>query len=140
MEKQIIIYKIGNQEFGIEIENVHEIVKLQKIIKIHSKRKDYVGIINLRNKIIPIFDLRKLFLSNDEIKNTPDSRIIIIDKNSEQSFGFLVDTVREVKRIDETFFEEIDKTLKMDDDLISVVAKIDGTLLPIVDLRKYKEV
>lgn len=140
MEKQIIIYKIGNQEFGIEIENVHEIVKLQKIIKIHSKRKDYVGIINLRNKIIPIFDLRKLFLSNDEIKNTPDSRIIIIDKNSEQSFGFLVDTVREVKRIDETFFEEIDKALKMDDDLISVVAKIDGTLLPIVDLRKYKEV
>lgn len=57
MEKQLAIFELAKEHFGIDIKAVEGIVKMQEITKI-PKSPDYVeGIINLRGSVLPVIDL-----------------------------------------------------------------------------------
>jgi len=59
--KQYIVVKLENEQFGIDIKYVDNIVKMQKITRVPKCQDFFVGVINLRGEIVPVMSLRKKF-------------------------------------------------------------------------------
>ena len=74
---QFIVTKIGNEQYGIDIKYVDNIVRMMKITRVPKAPHYYKGVINLRGEIIPVMSLRLKF-DLEEIPETKDFRIIII--------------------------------------------------------------
>ena len=77
IRKQYIVVKIGNEQYGIDISYVDNIVRMQKITRVPRVQNFFKGIINLRGEIVPVMSLRiRMELEEDVFTNA--SRIIIL--------------------------------------------------------------
>lgn len=95
---QIVGFRLGNEEYGIDIMTVQEIILMGEITKI-PEVADYIsGLINLRGKVIPILELRKRF-GLGSVEATEHTRIVVVNAGG-TTFGITVDAVNEVLRID----------------------------------------
>jgi len=96
--KQLVIFKLGDEEFAVDILQAKEIEKIDQGITRVPKAPIFVeGVINLRGVIVPIVDLRKRFgLVVRPVGH--DTRVIIVEVNS-NLIGMVVDSVAEVCRI-----------------------------------------
>lgn len=132
---QLVTFSIGDEEFGVEILKVQEIIRMLEITKVPKAPPFVEGVINLRGKVIPIIDLRKRFglASRNHDKNT---RIIVIDINS-MIVGFVVDSVSEVLRLPANTVEPPPPVVAgLDSDYISGVGKLEDRLLIMLDLNR----
>jgi purine-binding chemotaxis protein CheW len=88
-----MVFWLGNEEYGISIDDIKEIYRLKEITinKIPKVPSFIEGIVNLRGDVVPIINLRKKFGMTDEI-SLPKRRIIIVDIRS-MVVGLLVDKV-----------------------------------------------
>ena len=75
--KQYIVVNIGEEQYGIDISYVDNIVKMQKITRVPKSQKYFNGVINLRGEIIPIMSLRRRFALEEDVF-TDKTRIIIL--------------------------------------------------------------
>lgn len=127
-EIQQVIFSLDNSEYGIDIVNINEIVRLQEITKMPNSLAYLDGIINLRGRVTPIIDLRlKLNLPPGE--KDQDTRIIVVTIDAKM-VGMVVDRVLEVMRINEEQIENTsDVALAISDNFVKGIAKIDGTRL-----------
>ena len=94
---QLVGFKIGQEEFGINILAVQEIIKIIDITTVPNASDYIAGVINLRGRIIPIVHLRKR-LHMPVIETDKKTRIIVVEIN-DKTIGFVVDEVQEVLRI-----------------------------------------
>lgn len=77
IRKQYIVVKIGNEQYGIDISYVDNIVRMQKITRVPRVQNFFKGIINLCGEIVPVMSLRiRMELEEDVFTNA--SRIIIL--------------------------------------------------------------
>ena len=105
---QYIVVRIGNEQYGINIKYIDNIVRNQKITRVPKTQTYYKGVINLRGEIIPVMSIRlKLGLEDDEF--TDKTRIIIV-KIEGATIGVIVDQVREVVTLDDDNTEKITRT------------------------------
>ncbi|WHH60081.1 chemotaxis protein CheW [Petroclostridium sp. X23] len=96
---RFLTFMVGNEEYGIEICYVTEIIGIQEITEV-PELPDYIrGIINLRGKIIPVMDVRLRFRKPRRPYN--DRTCIIVIDIKDISIGLIVDYVCEVLAIDE---------------------------------------
>lgn len=131
-ELQLVIFRLATEEFGLPITKVQEIIRLVPITKLPQTPSFMEGIINLRNRIIPIIDLRKRFgLAVTE--HNEDTRIIVVEVNG-QTIGVIVDAVTEVVRLPETSVEPPPQTFVLDAKYIESVGKLDGRLLILLNI------
>lgn len=93
-EGQYVTFRLGSEEYGLEIQRAKDIVSVPAITKVVNSPKDLMGIINLRGTMLPVVDLRKRF-NLEEKEITKKSRIIIVE-NEAEDIGFLVDEVTQV--------------------------------------------
>ena len=94
---QLVSFKLGQEEFGIDIRKVQEINRMVEITKVPQTEHYIEGIINLRGKVIPILDLRKKFgMPEREYDN--QTRILVVEISSD-TVGLIVDSVSEVLRV-----------------------------------------
>lgn len=104
--KQYIVVKLDSEQYGIDIQYVDNIVRMQKITRIPKAQTYFKGVINLRGEIVPVMSLRLKFgLEPDNYTNS--SRILIIKLEPQSSIGIIVDEVKEVVTLNE---DNIDKT------------------------------
>lgn len=132
---QLVTFSIGEEEFGVDILKVQEIIRTMEITKVPRAPEFVEGVINLRGKVIPIIDLRRRF---GLVPKSHDShtRIIVIEINS-MIVGFVVDSVSEVLRIPVSTVEPPPPVVAgMDSDYISGVGKLHDRLLILLDLDK----
>lgn len=93
--KQYIVITFGNEQYGIDIRYVDNIVRMQKITRVPKAQPYFKGVINLRGEVVPVMSLRlKMGLENDVFTNT--SRIIILKLEQQEVLGIIVDEVKEV--------------------------------------------
>ena len=93
--KQYIVVTFGNEQYGIDIRYVDNIVRMQKITRVPKSQPYFKGVINLRGEVIPVMSLRlKMGLEDDVFTNT--SRIIILKMEQQEVLGIIVDEVKEV--------------------------------------------
>lgn len=104
--KQYIVVKIGNEQYGIDIQYIDNIVRMQRITRVPKAQHYFKGVINLRGEIIPVMSLRLRFdLEEDEYTNS--TRIIILKLEPQYAVGVIVDEVKEVITLDESMIEKI---------------------------------
>lgn len=102
---QYIVVMVGNEQYGINISYVDNIVRLQKITRVPKAQSYFKGIINLRGEVVPVMSIRKKMGLEDDVF-TNASRIIILKLEEKGSLGIIVDEVKEVVTLSE---DEIDK-------------------------------
>ena len=131
---QYIVVRIGNEQYGINIKYIDNIVRNQKITRVPKTQTYYKGVINLRGEIIPVMSIRlKLGLEDDEF--TDKTRIIIV-KIEGATIGVIVDQVREVVTLDDDDTEKITRTSRDDAaaGYISSIGKSKGELISLLDI------
>ncbi len=104
-----LTFKLDEEEYGIEILKVIEIIGLQKITPV-PRTPDYVkGVINLRGIIHPVMDLKKKFgMTDTEYTDQTCIIVVTIEKDdSKEQIGVLVDSVSEVVDIGAGEIEEV---------------------------------
>ena len=131
---QYIVVRIGNEQYGINIKYIDNIVRNQKITRVPKTQTYYKGVINLRGEIIPVMSIRlKLGLEDDEF--TDKTRIIIV-KIEGATIGVIVDQVREVVTLDDDNTEKITRTSRDDaaSGYISSIGRSKGELISLLDI------
>jgi purine-binding chemotaxis protein CheW len=93
-QEQYIEFRIGEENYAIRIEHIHEIIRLQTITPLPHSKPYVKGVINLRGHVVPVISLRRLFGMADDT-DTKSTRIVVI-KHLEQSVGVRVDLVNKV--------------------------------------------
>ncbi|MBR9675597.1 chemotaxis protein CheW [Candidatus Woesearchaeota archaeon] len=133
-EKQLVIFNLENEEFGVYIHSVKEIIKAGAITNIPKTDTYICGIIHLRGEVIVIVDLdKKLGLNSKKFDSY--SRIIITEIGN-GVIGFVVDSVTEVLRIGIDKIQDAPKIIKDrvgGDYLLSVAVVSDDRLIIVVD-------
>jgi len=90
--RKFTIFKIGDELFGIGIERVVEILKVQKIFTIPGLPEFLSGVMSVRGNIVPVIDLRRRF----GIKPSGNKERIIIVRYGQEKISFLVDDIKEI--------------------------------------------
>ena len=132
---QFIVVKFGEEQYGIDIKYIDNIVRMQHITRV-PKVHDYIkGVINLRGEVIPVMSIR-LKMGLEEDVETKSTRIIIIKLEQHGNVGILVDEVKEVVNLEDT---QIEKTAyeSRDDKMsfINGVGKYAGGLISLLNLN-----
>lgn len=104
--KQYIVIRLGNEQFGIDIKYIDNIVRMQRITRVPMAQDYFKGVINLRGEVIPVMSLRVRFELEDDNIDTK-TRIIIIKMDSQSKVGVLVDQVKEVVTIEADAIEKV---------------------------------
>ncbi len=111
--KQIVCFQVENEEFGIDIMQVREIIRITKITPVPKTPVFVSGIVNLRGNVLPVIDLRiKFDKSSSERKE--QNRILVVDIEGKTT-GLIVDSVSEVLRIYESNIEKPPTVLTAND-------------------------
>lgn len=98
--KKVIIFRLEAEEYGVEVNHVQSIERMQNFTRIPNADKSIRGVINLRGVIIPIIDLRKR-LSYEEVPYTEETRILILALEGNQA-GLIVDAANDVMDVFES--------------------------------------
>lgn len=132
---QFVICRIGNEEFAVDVLSVQEINRIVEVTRV-PKTPHYVeGVINLRGRIIPVLDLRKLF-GLTGAKQTTQTRIVVVSVQA-RLVGLVVDSVEEVLRVPKSAIEPPPSVGTMAGaEFTQGVGRIEDRLLILVDLNR----
>lgn len=134
MEKQLVVFELGSEAFGIEIASVEGIVKMQAITKIPFAPDYMLGITNLRGAVLPVMCLMKRF-GMPAVEETRETRIITVNMGGVK-IGMVVSAVSEVLTIDESVIELPQGMInEVNAEFIQGVAKLDKRLVILLDLE-----
>ena len=132
---QFIVTSLGDEQYGIDIKYISNIVRMQKITRV-PKVADYIkGVINLRGEVIPIISLR-LTMDLEEDQITKKTRIIILKIEQHESIGVLVDEVKEVVTLDEEHIERVSYDKDDKAKFLLGVGKVDDKLISLLDINQ----
>jgi purine-binding chemotaxis protein CheW len=135
---QLVSFKVGSEEFGVDILKVQEINKMLKITRVPNAPEFVEGVVNLRGRIIPVIDLRKR-LSLSAKEHDSKTRIVVVDIGG-NIVGFIVDEVNEVLRVSKDIIENPPELVsKVESDFITSVAKLDDRIIILLDLDNLLE-
>lgn len=135
--EKYISFKLCEEEYGLPILDVQEIINAVKPTSLPGMPEYSMGVINLRDRVIPVIDLKKRLLIRSNGNGTDGGKVIIISKGR-ANYGVVVDRITGAIDLKT---EDIDDTPASVKDIreesrnyISGVAKLDkGRLIQILD-------
>ena len=122
--QQLVVFSLGSEEYALPIGSVHEIIRFTEPRTVASDAAWIRGVIGLRGKIIPIFDLA----ARMELEIAADSeagKIVIVESGTGQ-VGIMVDEVEEVLTVSSDQLEDVPSA---NTDSIEAIAKIEDRLV-----------
>jgi purine-binding chemotaxis protein CheW len=131
-----IIFKLNNENYGIDISLVNAIEPAQQTVRIPNAPSHIKGIINLRGEIIPVFSLRSKFNMPEADSNHADRKIIVTNIKK-MPIALEVDRVSEIQSIDKIDITNVPEIIKSYDTLyIKSIAKVDNNIVIILNTEK----
>lgn len=131
--QQQVVFKLDQEQYGIEITKVYYIERYQDILKIPNTPPYIEGVINLRGEVLPIYNLRKKF--NLAHRNIDGETKIIITRANDTQIGFIVDSVSEIINIESELVEEApDIVTGIHRKYISSIAKVEDRMIILLDV------
>ncbi len=130
---QVVSFRLGSEEYGVDISQVQEIIRMVEITHVPRAPRFMEGVINLRGQLIPIIDLRTRF-GMSRIDATKSTRIIVTEIGSKR-VGIVVDSVSEVLNIPIENVEDAPEMIAgVGTEYIQGVGKMDERLIIMLDL------
>lgn len=132
---QFIVIKLGDEQYGIDIKYIDNIVRMQHITRVPKVDAYLKGVINLRGEVIPVMSIRiKMGLEADV--ESKSSRIIILKLEQQGTIGIIVDEVKEVVTLENDQIEKVAYDSKDDkNSFLSGIGKRDDGLISLLDLN-----
>ena len=132
---QYIVIQLGDEKYGIDIQYVDNIVRMQRITRVPKVAKYFNGVINLRGEVVPVMNVR-IKMGLEEAEETKDTRIIILKVDGMEKIGVIVDEVREVVELDDSSVEKVAYDSKEDKQVfVNAVGKMGDDLISLLDLH-----
>jgi purine-binding chemotaxis protein CheW len=137
---KFMTFKLANEEYGLEILKVREIIGLMDITRVPCTEQFMSGVINLRGKVIPVIDLRMKF--GMEACQTTDQTVIIVVqyalRGNSMTMGLLVDQVLEVLSIDGSQIEPPPEFggMQANNDFIRGIGKSEKRVIFLLDIGR----
>jgi purine-binding chemotaxis protein CheW len=134
-EAQLVIFKLDNEEYGVNIMQVKEIIRMTDINKVPQVPDFVEGVISLRGEILPIINLREKFglLKKEKDKET---RIIVVNIGS-TTIGGIVDEVTEVLRIQNSAIKPPPSVIKgVSSEYLLGIGQIGDRIIILLDMAK----
>jgi purine-binding chemotaxis protein CheW len=97
---QLVTFRVGGEEFGLDVFQVHEILRWQAPTAVPRAPAFVEGVLDVRGTLVPVVDLRRRF-ELKEAAYDDETRIVLVDYQGER-LGLVVDAVTEVLRAPET--------------------------------------
>jgi purine-binding chemotaxis protein CheW len=130
-----LTFVLANEEYGLEILKVREIIGLMDITAVPRTPAFVKGVINLRGKVIPVVDLRLKF-NMPEAERTDQTCIIVVDVGQIE-MGIIVDKVSEVLDIEAGEIEDTPSFgVDLNTDFILGIGKAGGKVTILLDINK----
>ena len=133
-ERQLVVFDLANETYGVGIEMVREIIRMQSVTYVPDSPEYVEGVINLRGRVVPVMDLRRRFhlVVTEE---TAQTRVLVVEILGEW-IGVIVDAVNEVQRIPESSVEPTSALVTTDESFyIQGIVMLDEKLLILLDLE-----
>ncbi len=131
---QYIVIRLGEEQYGIDIRYVDNIVRMQNITRVPKVPAYLKGVINLRGEVIPVISIR-LKMGLTESEHTRTTRIIILKTENAGNLGIVVDEVREVVTLREDNIDRVTREyLDGKVSFINGIGKHGDELISLLDL------
>ncbi len=138
-EGKYLTFALSNEEYGLEILKVREIIGYMQITAVPQTPAHVKGVINLRGQVIPVIDLRMKFGMN-EAQVTDETCIIVVEiTQGDRRFqtGIVVDRVKEVLDIEGENIEDAPQFgSSVDTNFILGMGKVEGAVKILLDIDK----
>ena len=132
-ETKQIIFNIGEEEYGVGIDDVKGIERQMQIVKVPNRPPYILGIVNLRGDIIPVYSLKVKFGGEETIEE--ESKLIITNASG-LTIALKVDEVKEITEVPvENIFELPMLASNEHTDYVKNIAKIDKRIVILLDVN-----
>ena len=138
---QLIIFKLGSEEYALKIDQIKEVVLTPGIAKIPQTPSYVKGVANIRGTIIAIIDLNEKFMIEELNKGIGNYTLVV--ESEEFKVGILVKEVPNTLTVGE---KEIERNLSilqysdLDDECINGIVKKGDRMIIVVDMMKMMEI
>ncbi|MCW5939446.1 MAG: purine-binding chemotaxis protein CheW [Fimbriimonadaceae bacterium] len=134
-EQQTVVFRLGQESYGIDIFQVNEIIRMREITPVPKSEPHVRGLINLRGKTIPVVDLR-VRMSLPTAEATDSTRIIVVETDN-GNIGIVVDAVTEVVSLEGQEIHDAPKIVNdLSTDFVHAVAQREGRLITLLNLDR----
>ena len=137
-QQQVVVFELSGETYALDIAFVDSIIHCQPVTPVPGA-PDYIeGLINQRNRVFPVIDLRKRFGLN--VTETGDKSRIIVLQVGDDLVGVIVDAVSEVITVTPDVIEPAARVVTgMDAEFIGSIAKVEGELVAVLHPAKIFE-
>lgn len=130
-----VVFKLGNEEYGVDINLVNGIEKYQQIVPVPNSVAFIKGIINLRGEVVPVYDLRKKF-NMPAFSGNGEERKLIVIKLPDIMVALEVDAVSEIHDFSvQDIVKMPDIVMNDNTRFMERVANVNGRLIVLMDIN-----
>lgn len=131
-EKQLVVFKVGDVKYGVDVTAVGAITDYEEITSIPDSPDYLEGIMNLRGDIIPVINLKKRF----NVSQIEEDKKIIVSNVKGTEMGFIVDGTSQVLKLDDENIDPLPILLRSNDEYIKGIGKYDNELIILIDFNE----
>ena len=133
-KQQMIIFKVGDEEFAVDIMLVKEVVMMREITPVPETATFVEGVMNLRGLLVPVVDLRKRLRAR-HVASGVEQRILIVRFDG-QLIGLIVDGTSEVVRVSPEMVEPPPDILReVGADYVAGIINLNERFVALMDLQ-----
>ncbi len=133
-DEQVVVFSLGDEQFGVDIARVQEIIRWQKVTKLPNAPQFVEGVIDLRGRIVPVIDLRRRFGLESALPNK-ETRIVVVEIQG-QTVGTIVDGVSEVLQVPGSVIEPPSQIVVTAESAhLRGIARLQNSLIALLDLE-----
>ena len=128
-----VLFELNSEIYGINVKKIREVLRVGTIRRVEGANPNVLGVINVRGVIVTVVDTRQSYGIQPKIVDDL-SRIIIVELDSENIVGMMVDCVLEVKDIPEKQFEPMSSTKEGASCYLQAIAHFQGNVIILIDV------
>lgn len=132
---QLVTFRLGPEEFGLDVFAVHEILRYQAPTPVPRAPEFVEGVIDVRGSLVPVVDMRRRFELADAPLND-ETRIVVVEHGGER-LGLVVDSVTEVMRVPETAVSEPPAYIRgLAAEFVRGIVRMEARLVVLIDIER----